>query len=76
MSTETEYDSSSSKYPKWDGAKENWPRFRTEMEGAISGQSRFEAYAAALRNTSYVVLKPGQDSIAASDDMKKLEEKD
>ena len=75
MSTETEFESSSSKYPKWDGAKENWPRFRTETEGAISGQSRFGSYAAALRNKSYVVLKPGQDSVAATDELQKLEEK-
>ena len=75
MSSETENDSSSTKYPKWDGTKESWPRFRTEMEGAISGQSRFGSYATVLRNKNYVVLKPGEDSVAATDELQKLEEK-
>ena len=75
MSSETEYDSSSTKYPKWDGTKESWPRFRTEMEGTISGQARFASYATVLKNKSYVVLKPGESSVAATDELQKLEEK-
>ena len=75
MSSETKNDSSSTKYPKWDGTKENWPRFRTEMEGAISGQTRFGSYATALRDKNYVVLKPDQVSVAATNELQKLEEK-
>ena len=74
MTEETDQTSSKT-YPKWDGTKEKWPRFRTEMEGAISSQSRFETYSTALRSASYHILKPSEQSTKATEAEKKLEEK-
>ena len=77
MSTESDYDYTSGKYyPKWDGSRTTWIRFKGEMEAMIACQStKFGTYSSILTKDAIKILKPGQSSTAATDDQKKLEEK-
>ena len=76
MSTESDYDYTSGKYyPKWDGSRTTWIRFKGEMEAMIACQStKFGTYSSILKTDTIKILKPGQSSTAATDDQKKLEE--
>ena len=73
--TEEDTYSSYKTYPKWDGAKASWPRFKDQFEGAIAGQSKYASYSRVLTSTTIAILGTGVASHQSDADKIKLEEK-
>ena len=77
MSTESEYDYTSGKYyPKWDGTRPKWPRFRDDFMSMVACHStKYGRYYTILKNDNIKILKPQQISTAATEEERKEEEK-
>ena len=75
MSTTEEERTSSKYFPKWDGTKAAWPRFKVEMEGAIAGVSKYSAYVIALREDKFKILKSEEQSSQKDKEQQDMEYK-
>ena len=73
--TDYEESTSSKTYPKWDGTKTSWSKFRVKMEGAIAGQSKYAAYSKVLTSNVIKILGTDEANTGNTEALQKINDK-